>query len=98
MKLLDFHYDKITEYPELSHGFRKSFLPKEEDSESDDSVLSTQNHYAWNKQDFFDYDKLLKGEDRDDSEGRRCRSVISEDDYPNAAMLDDFRKEFDAML
>lgn len=98
MKLLDFHYDKITEYPELSHGFRKSFLPKEEDSESDDSVLSTQNHYAWNKQDFFDYDKLLKGEDRDDSEGRRCRSVISEDDYPNAAMLDDFRMEFDAML
>jgi len=93
MKLLSFHYDKITEYPELAHSYPKSYLPKEEDSDSDDSVLSTQNHYAWNKQDFF------RGDDDDnDSEGRRCRSVISEDDYPNAAMLNDFRKEFDAML
>lgn len=83
---------------------------EDENSESSDGCLSTQNHYVWNKQDFFEYN-LRNLRDTQSENGmednpnyregdwvRKVNSLISETDYGDPQRLLDFREELDGLL
>lgn len=75
-----------------------------EEEEDKQSCLSTQNHYGWNKQEFFEWEyREQKDDEGYTREGpldylRPFHSLLSEDDYPDPQALQDFRDEFDEML
>jgi hypothetical protein len=82
-KAYNTNFDKLAEVkkvkwqsPNVSH----------EESEQEERCLSTQNHYACNKQEFYDYERFDEGYS---PEGgpldylRPYHSMISEADYPD---------------